>query len=432
MATDVTRSQYLISKVTINDNNYEIKDAALEAIVKTLGQAAFKDLEAALTDGAEGLATAGVIKSYVDTQVGAINKFDVRIYTELPTASANTMYILGLVQDAQAEAGTYVEYITVRTGADGNYRYEWERIGSTKTDLADYLTKNATVAGVAFGDGKAISAADLKTALGLGALAYKNSATGTVDGQTIKNVKATGNSAGSINVTLKNAAAATNVAVQRADYTPAGSITNGKTTAAGSVALASGEASDQGAIQVSGTVSKPDVTVTPAYATIKQVDSVGSLPSFTEGAFSQGTLPTFTQGDKAAWSASVDSATETLSFSFTANGNDTFTQGTLPSKAADTWNAGSLPALDNGTQVLSGATAALATTPSFTGNYIKADFTGEEAAVSATFKGTTETGLKITSATYLKQEIDDADFVPAAMSLDVGDITVSSKSVTVS
>lgn len=72
-----------------------------------------------------------------------------------------------------------------------------------------------------------------------------------------------------------------------------------------------------------GTISKPNITVTPSTTTVNSITAVGTLPT---------------------WSASVSG--ETLSFSWS--------QGTLPTKGANT-------------TVMTGASAALASTPAFTG-----------------------------------------------------------------
>lgn len=64
--------------------------------------------------------------------------------------------------------------------------------------------------------------------------------------------------------------------------------------------------------------------------------SVGTAPSFTEGAFDAGSLPSFTEGTFSAGTL------PTLTPVSGENGL-AFSQGTLPSKGADTWSAGSLP-----------------------------------------------------------------------------------------
>lgn len=60
----------------------------------------------------------------------------------------------------------------------------------------------------------------LKSDLGLKALAYKESATGTVAGQTITGLKASGTTAGTINVVLTQTPTAANLA--KSVYTPTG------------------------------------------------------------------------------------------------------------------------------------------------------------------------------------------------------------------
>ena len=57
-------------------------------------------------------------------------------------ASADTMHKIYLVPDTNETAqhtGTYNEYISVRTGTNPNYSYNWELIGSTKADLTGYV-----------------------------------------------------------------------------------------------------------------------------------------------------------------------------------------------------------------------------------------------------------------------------------------------------
>ena len=81
--------------------------------------------------------------------------------------------------------------------------------------------------------------------------------------------------------------------------------------------------------------------------------SAGTLPSFTEGAFSAGSLPSLgaattgnfnTDAEKSTYDESNETLTlvsASTSSAVTAQG--TFDAGSLPSKAADTWDAGSLP-----------------------------------------------------------------------------------------
>ena len=407
-----------LSKVQL-DKLYEIKDAFAREELSKLGTVATHDIATAISDVDGKIADAATVKAYVDAQVGSIHKFDVKIYEQLPVASKDTMFILGLVAEEGTVDGSYVEYITVENPAG---TYTWEKIGTTQTDLADYVKKTLTIAGIDLADD--ITAEELKTALGLKALAFKDSARGTVAGQTISGVKATGTSTGSIAVVLDQNSTAADLT--KADYTPEGSVT-GTTTAAGSVSIAK---SDNGT-QISGTVSAPKVTVTPATASVQYIDSVGTQASFTEGAFSAGSLPKYTQGAKADWSASVDN--ETLSFSWTANGDDSFSAGTLPSKDADKFTANALPTKTAATTVVTGITSATADAPIFTGDKFGATFTGSESNIAATFNGTLVTDALVTGVNYDKASVnaEGTKFTGKAIELAVGNIAVDAKEVIV-
>jgi len=104
---------------------------------------------------------------------------------------------------------------------------------------------------------------------------------------------------------------------------------------------------------------------TPTTLDVSKFNS-GSLPSFTQGEFTQGTLPSYTQGSKAAFSMSVTDGV--LSFSFSANGDDTFDAGTLPTHTEDTFGAGALPVLEAGFYKV--GTAASHADDSFTKNEV--------------------------------------------------------------
>ena len=65
---------------------------------------------------------------------------------ELPEANAANFnlyeYNIVLVDDASSLTGACTEYVILRSGAEGSYAYRWEKIGTTSSDLADYLTYN--------------------------------------------------------------------------------------------------------------------------------------------------------------------------------------------------------------------------------------------------------------------------------------------------
>ena len=92
----------VLSKIKVGDNYYYMKDADVRTILDTFNNSIVTGTIAAnaSTGNTTDLATLGVVKEYVDAQVGTINKFDVEVAQTLPTASAETMYILYLVPNA--------------------------------------------------------------------------------------------------------------------------------------------------------------------------------------------------------------------------------------------------------------------------------------------------------------------------------------------
>lgn len=420
----------LLSKIKIGEKVYDLKDAKARADIGTLlgnhalealKSAAWVDVATAVADNNGNLPTTAQVKSYVDAQIGTINKFDVVVDNE-GTASgpsldpiAANMYKLVLVPDAKAASGSYIEYILIRSGAAEPYTYAWEKIGSTKADLSDYLTDEATVAGVAFGDDKAISDTELKTALDLKNFAHVDKGEVDIPSQTVTGLKASG----SFTPTLKGAlgeAAAEATITTKAAYTPAGTIAakaGGSFSALKSVAL---EADDNGAFQPAGTISKPDITITPTAGTVKAVKSVGTLPSFTEGQFTEGS---FTKGTAVAANTDAmkmhvaagaeiagDVTAETLIIEPAATDNVMDYDATYVSakKNADTWDAGTLPESENAS-VLASVAAELAATPVFTGAKYAINTTADTALKDVEFSGTTTANLIPTAISYQKTDI---------------------------
>ena len=262
--------------------------------------------------------------------------------------------------------------------------------------------------------------------MGLGKLSKKDSATGTVAGQTISGLKAKGNTAGSIAVELTQTSTA--ATLTKSDYTPSGDVA-GTVVANGTVSIAKDA---ENGTQISGSVSAPTVTVTPSTDTIKKVTSVGTLPTKAADTFTPNGDDIFTQGSKASWSANVDEASETLSFSFTANDLPTFTQGAKASYTEGTFNAGTLPELAAaGTTVVTGITSATASAPVFTGDKFAASFTGASADIAATFTG--DKTSVVSGVNYDKATVDaeKTKFTGAAVELAVDDVVVTAKEVTV-
>ena len=423
-----------LSIFNVGGVDYNLKDAAATAKLKTLlgehavealGAAAWKALAASISDSDEGLPTAKKVKEYVDAQVGTIHNFDVVIDatgTEAGpsvAASANTMYKIYLVPDTNAEAGSYIEYITIKSGET----YKWEAIGSTRTSLDGYVEKSQTIAGLTLN--KDITVAELQTALELKAFAYAAKGTATVAAKTVKGVKATGTSTGSLTgamdytateisstgkvtatgsvtgsaisggsiaVTLKDAEAATAATVTAEAYKPAGSVTSNFVADANK------------GVAIEGTVSKPTATVTPSTATVQEMKDAGTEYSITTGSVSKAsdTKSAFaTEGV----TASVNEDTETLTFTaagtsqaVTASGAVNYTAPVL---------SGKLPTFGASAALMTGATVDVSQ-PTFTGN---------KYAVNSSFAGTEVENMKVTGVTYVKQAVNSATFTPVAATL---------------
>lgn len=385
-----------ISKIKLaNGTTVTLKDAQGRADITTLlgghalnalGAAAWKAVAANISG--EGLVDAAVVKAYVDSQVGQIHNFDVVIDAAgtgagpSVAASADTMYKIYMVPSDDAAAGSYVEYITIRSGEASAYTYTWEAIGNTKMNLSGYVSTSTTIATLKLDHN--ITVAELQTALNLGAMAYADKANGsttleTVDSITMNPVTVAGNAA----VTTK----AADATLTKGDFTPA------------------------------GTVSAPTIDLTSTEKTFATGLTGGKAASFTEGAFTPAAFQDgfYTAGAVATWTGkeyvapSLGNATtgkfasegvvatvgtgddaETLIFTAAGTADAVTAQGEFNagnvnfgtfdggkatvidttkfsggSKAKDTFSANVLQTVETGT--VNDVTAATATAPTFTG-----------------------------------------------------------------
>lgn len=394
----------VISKLTIGEKTYYLKDAEARELLATLGNAAKKDVAAGVGADEQGLVTGAQVQAAIAGIAGSMRFRGVFASTAAVTDPvAGDVIIVGVK-----------EYVYGGDPAD------WHELG----DETLYALKTITIGTQNLSAN--INLDTLAADMGLGKLAKKDSATGTVAGQTITGVKATGNVTGSVAVALNQTATAATLA--KSAYSPAGTIA-ADVTATGKVSIAKDA---ENGVQISGSVSAPTVTVTPATDSIKKVTSVGTLPTKAADIFTANGDDTFTAGSKAAWSANVDETSETLSFSFTANDLPTFKQGAKASYTEGTFDAGTLPELAaEGTAVVTGITSATATAPVFTGDKFAATFTGDKNTVNAAFTGT-EVQV-VSGVTYDKATVNAAEttFTADAVELAVGDIAVAPKDVTV-
>lgn len=469
-----------ISKIKLaNGTTVTLKDAQGRADMTTilgghaleaLGAAAWKAVAANISG--EGLVDASVVKAYVDSQVGQIHNFDVVIDAAgtaasgpSVTASADTMYKIYLVPSADAAAGGYIEYITIRSGEEGAYTYTWEAIGNTKVSLSGYVPTTTTIATIALDHN--ITVAELQTALKLGAMAYADKASGsttlqTIDGITMKEVTVAGNAAvtskaadatltkanytpagkvtgsaisdGSITVTLKDSATKTEATLSTSEFTPAGTIAAKEGGSFSALKTASFGAAENG-VQIEGTVSAPAISLTAADKTVATGLTGGKVASFTEGAFTPAAIqdgfytagkaatwtgkdyvaPTMGEATKAAFAsegvtAAIDAKdAECLTFTNAATAQAVTAQGAFDAGKVDfgTFNGGSATVID--TTKFSGGSKAADT---FVANELQTATTDKVSEVSAAALANAPvfTGEKYAVATTADTALKDVAF----------------------
>ena len=359
--------------------------------------------------------------------------------------------------------------------------------GSVADQIAD--AKDAAIeAAKGYTDGEIdnveIELAKKEDKANLKALAYKDSASGTVAGQTISGVKAAGQSAGSITVELEQSEHAMN---STGKFTPVGTVA-GTVQTAGSIAVtAKYDAADavlsKGDYTPAGTVTSdfghataaaelvmskhaPEGSVSVALSgnSFNAITGVGTQASFTEGEFTPASL-SYAAADYSVAKEGLVGKVEDECLTFTAAGLEAISASKINSfnggsKAADTFVANSLPTMAVQTVGVQSATftgvehdcvsgvnydKASMSTLTFAGtkaegalvtgvSYQKADigsatFTGAEVDIDATFAGT-EGDIAVAGKCH-DYAVKTAEFVPAAIKVTVDDIVVAEKNVTV-
>lgn len=203
----------VISKLTIGEKTYYLKDAEARELLKTLGTAAQKDVAAGVSAEEQGLVTGAQVQAAI-------------------AGIAGSMHFRGVVSatsDIKDPAAGDVIIIGVKEYVYGGEPAAWHELG----DESIYALKTVTIGTQNLSAN--INLGTLAHDMGLGKLAKKDSATGTVAGQTISGLKAKGNSAGSINVALTQTSTA--ATLTKSDYTPSGGVA-GTVVANGTVSIA--------------------------------------------------------------------------------------------------------------------------------------------------------------------------------------------------
>lgn len=355
----------VLSKVKIGSEVYWLKDADVRALLDTYKGAVKYDVDTTFNAEAENLATEKAIAAYVEGKV---------------TGLAGAMHFRGIVSEEEyaegaleGAAGDVIIVGTTEYVYDGS---KWVEIGdegvyATKAGVAkDYVAKTFTIAGIDMQDN--ITVDEIKTALELKALAYKDSASGTVTDYVTGINGAAYKPEGSVATEITHTSTAMSAA---GTFTPAGTV-SGNVTAAGTVAIARDDANGTA---VSGTISAPSISIEPTTATFKHIDSVGELPSYTAAQY---VAPSVQEAKSAFASEGLVAAmdetdTEMLVFSAAAKADAlTGTGFNAGSYTAAEFNAGSLPTFGAEKTVMTGIAKAEASAPTFTGDKFGATFAG--------------------------------------------------------
>lgn len=404
----------VLSKVKLGNTVYYMKDADVRAILDTFGSIVTSDVASSTNSFAENntdIPTAGQVYEYVGRQVGAIGTA-----LNLRTESDHTL-VPAAGETNGAAAGDFV------VESDGKeWLYDgtaWREVGSENA----YVVKTFTIAGVDMQDN--ITVAELQTALGLKALAYKDN--GTVSISTVDSINSfsTGK-AGSYNVS--STAVSVPATYDALDVTPAGSVTITAGTAAAasydkttSVSISSAapvEGTSVANYTPAGSVTVSNISITPSTASVATVTNSGTAYQLSAGSVSQGndTTSNFaTEGVVASIGTGNDAETLILtaastSSAVTASGTVTYTDptlsGSLPTFGSESVMTGVSSASADGSfsgtgVVLSASpsyttTAATVTQPTYTGS-----FSGTSKSVTptvATTKSAAGTDASVTVA----------------------------------
>ena len=394
----------VLSKVKIGSEIYWLKDADVRALLDTYKGAVKYDVDTTFAADSENLATSKAIAAYISGEIAGLT---------------GAMHFAGVKTEEEFSDGTLDgatgDVIIVGTTEYVHDGSKWVEIGDEGVYQtvagadAKFVQKTFTIANIDMQDN--ITADELKTALELKALAYKDGASATLTDYATGINGAEYTPAGNVSVTLNHTSTAMTSA---GTFTPAGTV-SGNVTAAGAVTIAR---DDTNGTAVSGTVSAPTITVTPATAQVQHIDSVGTLPSYTAAQYvAPSVAETSAQFASEGLVATMDSEdTEMLVFTSAGKASAlTATGFNAGSYTAAEFNAGALPTLGAAQTVVTGIEKAEASAPTFTGDKFGATFAGSQVAISADFAGTE--GSVSVSGNYDKTGVESAAFTGTAATI---------------
>ena len=379
MAQAYVNNDNVLSKVKFGNVTYYMKDAAARAVLDTFGDIVTYNVSPSTNSFAadnESIPTAGQVYDYVGRQIGAIGQA-----LNLRPETSHTGEF-----DPAPTAGDFI------VEADGS---EWLFDGSAWREIGSenaYVVKTFTIAGVDMQDN--ITKAELQEALGLKALAYKDS--GSVKVTTIDSMNqfSTGK-AGEYDVVASSVSVP--ATYDALDITPAGSVAIEAGTAAAAsyekttgvtVATAAPTDGQSATYTPAGSVTVTNVTVTPSNATVATVTDAGTAYQLQAGSMTQG-ADTKSNFATAGVLVSVDATDkEMLVFTDASTAEAVTASGTV--SYTDPQLSGSLPTFGS-ESVVSGITSASATA-SFSGTGVMIDATPTYTAADATMTQPTFTG----------------------------------------
>lgn len=413
----------VLSKLMINGNTYYLKDADLRAVVDAFKGAVAYDVDTTFEANAENLATEKAIAAYLKQEIAGLT---------------GAMHFEGIKEakpaDSEGKAGDVIIVGTTEYVHNGS---EWVIIGdegvyATIAGVAqDYVAKTAKIAGIDLADD--ITVAELQSALALKALAYKDSASGSIT--TIDSID-------SINAAKAGvyAVAASTVSVPQTfsamDVTPAGSVelTAGtaaavsydKVTGVTVSAVAAGEGKTAN-YTPAGSVSLPSITVThtPNKTDVATVTNAGTAYEITGGSVSQAAGSTSNFATSGVVASVAEGDAEMLVFSAAP------TSAAVTAQGAITYNApvlsGALPTFGTAS-VVAGLADAKA---EYNG---EASFTGTGVVIGAT-ANTTATAATVTQPTFTAEFTGTSKSVTPTVATSAsaagtdGKITVASEEI---
>lgn len=401
----------LLSKVQVSGTTYYLKDAEVREVLDKLTKAAFTQLSNGKVDSTDvGLVTGAQVAEAIKELNGAMHFVDASAPGYKPKNG-----------DVKIE-GTK-EYVYVNG--------DWKELG----DEGFHVIKTTEIAGIQIQSGitaetLANALSDkLKTSLGLGALAYADTASGSGKVATIDSIELNKLTvAGNATVTSKDATVSSS-----GEYTPEGEIAITGNVVSGATFVKS-TAEDQDGVIITGTVSAPAITVTPTAKTITHqvVENAGTPASWTGATY---TAPSLGAASKSQFATNgvvaniSESDHEMLVFTSAATSDALIAQGDFSAGSVNfgTFNGGSMPTFKNATEtVLGSVEAALASAPQFTGDKFKVSTSSAANGLTAKFTGTQAT-LNV-SGIYQKAESEAAysvDVTPSVKTINSTEKTVN-------